>query len=1394
MPAIPSLKNFWNGGQDQDSAPEHIAVMDYVSAWNCRQAGTSSGEDGYTTNIESNLLIVGSLHIGINKVIGSYGFEQIRKGVFFIYNSFGFHQLAVLDYDNDTLTIVFENLTNSDGIDILQLTSQNYVLDIKLINDDYLIWNDANAPVGFTNLTTLEAGGYGTVLPEDFSLIKPQCLIPPTGIYGSDPGQPANYLFGLLPQFSVGYINPDFNYSTWSTWSKRIVPYQQNTPVLGSDVSQNNYIVVTVDIGSIRATTINISCRFGTDTFATIKTVNRVDVLALPNTSVDVSLEVYEAYDPATNLYSFVFYNNNVSIPVNPLETDLAFDYIWPCETTEVVNGDIIANAGIKAGYDRPSTPVTVGAVGYDPNIDIPAGTFPDPLVLVSSFKGATGSGAGDHKRTMYIQLAGTPHTGDRVIIILANIGNATATQNYTYTVPSGQDGNLAAVVQSIQESLPRSSYVHNGDGSYTINFIGDPFYGGQTFAVQLFFAGAAVANSIPTVLDNTTYQTARSYRDGYGRYFPLDTSNADIIQTPSFAQVNGNAVQIQWQILNPAAPIGAVDYQWLITVPPVDSLVDSLATPITYRGTWDAKTNMTTPLVGGGAALSVDDPNAIVGDAWQVTTPCSPADTSHYTNLGNSEDQNTGMYAIYNGQSYNFVPKEFGDLTPTGNILAFSLNPLLLFNSEYATQGVSTILGYQFSVGDRCTLHWYDGGNGSVATFTIVPGTGYTNGTYSGVALTGGTGTGAVADVVVAGGVVTTVTVTNGGTGYSVGDSLTGTVTGGTGWSVTVDTLTQQKIFINNPCVNLPVFGFDEATYIVKVEKIAATVFNESLLSGKNVFLRLYSPAPKVANENETVWYEIGDRYTITNGVHDTLSGVINDGGAYYKTRQFADGLKPYVNPPVDVLATDLNYSDFYPSAFWSNGRPRAFDDELEKAERKAIITWSESYVLGSKHNGLNRFYPENVYGTKGGETSANYGAIKKLLQVNNELVCIQELNHGSIPVYQTVYVDALQRTTVAVTEKLFNPIRYTTSKHIGVGNAKESIAIYNNVIYWIDPNRSQPVRWEGDGCFPISMKMTKYFKSTLQAAFASGLKIIGWYDIYNDEYVISIQQPGAIISIFNFSALNWQTLASYMIAPADITISTPPVHSTTSYDSGTGLVTITPVANYVGSDTLQISFPTGSGTLTKNACFAWTEGDTSVDPFSFAPQTGVPVSTEIQSNTIVVSGINVPVAISITGGQYSINGGSFTSAAGTVVNGDVIQVEVMSSGSTATATSTTLTISATTGTFTVTTTAPGNFTVNANYGYTITKVVGGTATGIPSGTYPVLPPNRMSMVYTSIGTGTVLITITGSPVFPNEQLDLYIGGALHSRTPVPSAGTYSVTIPSETDPTTILFVIDQL
>lgn len=84
----------------------------------------------------------------------------------------------------------------------------------------------------------------------------------------------------------------------------------------------------------------------------------------------------------------------------------------------------------------------------------------------------------------------------------------------------------------------------------------------------------------------------------------------------------------------------------------------------------------------------------------------------------------------------------------------------------------------------------------------------------------------------------------------------------------------------------------------------------------------------------------------------------------------------------------------------------------------------------------------------------------------------------------------------------------------------------------------------------------------------------------------------------------------------------------------------------------------------------------DTTPNVFSFVDVTGAAVSTLYVSNPIVVTGVDAATPISVSGGEYRINAGSWTTAAGSVMNGDSVDVRVTSSALANTTTSATLTI----------------------------------------------------------------------------------------------------------------------
>ena len=140
-------------------------------------------------------------------------------------------------------------------------------------------------------------------------------------------------------------------------------------------------------------------------------------------------------------------------------------------------------------------------------------------------------------------------------------------------------------------------------------------------------------------------------------------------------------------------------------------------------------------------------------------------------------------------GEIWWFYPR--GDSTECNDAIIYNVREQTWYDAGTALGArrsagyFSQVFHYPVNVG------WeYQSIGGVNATSIVNPGTGYTNGTYNNVALTGGNGTGAYADITVAGNVVTAVSIVDHGVNYSVADILTATIPGGSGFQLSVTTL----------------------------------------------------------------------------------------------------------------------------------------------------------------------------------------------------------------------------------------------------------------------------------------------------------------------------------------------------------------------------------------------------------------------------------------------------------------------------------------------------------------------------------------------------------------------------------------------------------------------------
>ncbi|MBL8518655.1 MAG: FecR domain-containing protein [Betaproteobacteria bacterium] len=212
----------------------------------------------------------------------------------------------------------------------------------------------------------------------------------------------------------------------------------------------------------------------------------------------------------------------------------------------------------------------------------------------------------------------------------------------------------------------------------------------------------------------------------------------------------------------------------------------------------------------------------------------------------------------------------------------------------------------------------------------------------------------------------------------------------------------------------------------------------------------------------------------------------------------------------------------------------------------------------------------------------------------------------------------------------------------------------------------------------------------------------------------------------------------------------------------------------------------------------------DTTPDPFAFAPVNNATLVTTFVSNSVVITGINAPAPVSITGGSYSINGGTFTTAPGTISNGQSIAVQVVSAGTVATPTTATVIIGGVSGSYTVTTVPslidttpdPFSFTPQTNAALsilatsntvTITGINSPTPVSVSGGQYSISGGPFTSAAGTINNGQTVVLRLTSSGTLgATVAATLNVGGV---------SGTFSVTTtPPDTTPNPFSFTPQSL
>lgn len=247
---------------------------------------------------------------------------------------------------------------------------------------------------------------------------------------------------------------------------------------------------------------------------------------------------------------------------------------------------------------------------------------------------------------------------------------------------------------------------------------------------------------------------------------------------------------------------------------------------------------------------LAAVEMGAIAGDGGMGTVLEAVGETVSETATLTQEDNTTTEFKIEESDSpVESLVSEVGAVT-----------------FAWSSYKVDAATAYKFFGG---TATPYIAVGGILTLGSITGGTLYTNGSYTNVPLTGGAGTGATANITVAGGAVTVVTIVNKGAGYAAANTLSAAAANiggtGSGFSVPVATVktttAQQELWEapdQFPVVEVSLKLTDKKGNVVKLPRVSIAAkmnlsFNRTSLGQFDMVATVLQPT-KVTEKRMTI------------------------------------------------------------------------------------------------------------------------------------------------------------------------------------------------------------------------------------------------------------------------------------------------------------------------------------------------------------------------------------------------------------------------------------------------------------------------------------------------------------------------------------------------------------
>lgn len=424
------VKNNFSAGLNQDDSYYRLPPNSYVDALNITRDAVAANSDGIISNIIGNEIIQYSYTApGTNTCIGAVANPLRNTAIALIYNTSNYHSVIEWNLTTRVATKVFENLTDSDDVDILGFTLEGKITGINIFNrdeGDLLFFLDSLGRPTFMNITLFKAGAYTPVTRQIIDVGKIPPPSPPDAVYGNDVTRVANYLQKKLFRFKYRFVYDDDFKSTYSPISAVPLPVNILDPVFTNVLTNNNVISLSLASGAknVKGVELAVSVQNSQNIFGRFQTVEYFDK-AVEGIGDDTTFNVQ-------------FYNDSTYPVIADAESLPLFDYVPRyAKSQEMPNGNTIAYGAITEGYDRdlsPNVTITVGTVAAGSGSSV--GSLSGVVTIVLE----NGS-----IQLFNIQFSGVPAVGTVINVRVEQVNNGTTWLAATYTTVSGDTASSVA-------------------------------------------------------------------------------------------------------------------------------------------------------------------------------------------------------------------------------------------------------------------------------------------------------------------------------------------------------------------------------------------------------------------------------------------------------------------------------------------------------------------------------------------------------------------------------------------------------------------------------------------------------------------------------------------------------------------------------------------------------------------------------------------------------------------------------------------------------------------------------------------------------------------------------------------------------------------------------------